>query len=543
MHRCNRDRERRKGVSDASGYGCGRSVARREFRHLPGAVRVLRGTERLRQVDLIEVDRRAHRAQLRTDRRRWARGKGTAARHRHDVPDARSFSLADCSRERPAPDRGLWARPAERHGQSPKHSPTGRARGPRACLSLRAVRRHATARRAQPSPGCRSTDHLDGRAVRGNRRVHARTVEPRAAAHLGGARPDHHLRNAQHRRGGLPRRPGHSHGHRTGTRVVRGRRAAAPSALDRAHEVAGFRGRPLPSPPVSGGGAMRTRLAVAGGERHSLEGTPGVSRVSPSRRLYELLRNRPGIILSPLSFVLLLVLWEFVCRAELVAPIILPPPTRVWDGLVILFTAPWFPQHVWLTTAETLIGFAVGGVGAILLGIAMVNMPLFKEVVYPYVVAFQVMPKVVLAPIFITWFGLGIESKIVMAIAISFFPVVINTVVGLESVEENAMLLMRSLVASRRQIFWKLAWPTALPSIFAGLKTSLTLALIGALVAEFVTSKDGLGTLIITFSFELKTYLVFAVIVVVSVLGLALYGIMEYLDRKVVFWRHSHFTA
>jgi len=288
---------------------------------------------------------------------------------------------------------------------------------------------------------------------------------------------------------------------------------------------------------------MSTRLAVAGGERHSSEGTRNVSRVSASRRLYGLLQNRPGIILSPLSFGLLLVLWEFVSRAGFVAPIILPPPTRVWDGLVILFTAPWFPQHVWLTTAETLIGFAIGGVGAILLGIAMVNMPLFKEVVYPYVVAFQVMPKVVLAPIFITWFGLGIESKIVMAIAISFFPVVINTVVGLESVEENAMLLMRSLVASRRQVFWKLAWPAALPSIFAGLKTSLTLALIGALVAEFVTAKDGLGTLIITFSFELKVYLVFAVIVVVSVLGLALYGIMEYLDRKVVFWRPSHFTG
>jgi len=288
---------------------------------------------------------------------------------------------------------------------------------------------------------------------------------------------------------------------------------------------------------------MSPHLAPAGEELHSLEGARNGSGLSPSQRIYRLVQNRPGIILSPLSFGLLLVLWEFVSRAELVAPIILPPPTRVWDGLVILFTAPWFPQHVWLTTAETLIGFAIGGVGAIVLGIAMVNMPLFKEVIYPYVVAFQVMPKVVLAPIFITWFGLGIESKIVMAIAISFFPVVINTVVGLESVEENAMLLMRSLVASRRQIFWKLAWPTALPSIFAGLKTSLTLALIGALVAEFVTSKDGLGTLIITFSFELKIYLVFAVIVVVSVLGLALYGIMEYLDRKVVFWRHSHFTG
>lgn len=256
-----------------------------------------------------------------------------------------------------------------------------------------------------------------------------------------------------------------------------------------------------------------------------------------------MLRNHPGRVLSPLSFVVLLVLWELVCRTGVVSPLVLPAPSRIWDGLVILFTAPWFPQHVWLTTIETLIGFVIGGVVAILLGIVMVNVRLFKEIVYPYVVAFQVMPKVVLAPIFITWFGFGIESKIVMAIAISFFPVVINTVVGLESVEENATLLMRSLAASRTQVFWKLAWPTALPSIFAGLKTSLTLALIGALVAEFVTAKEGLGTLITTFSFELKVYLVFACIIVVSVLGLVLYGLMEYLERKIVFWRRSRFTG
>jgi len=280
-----------------------------------------------------------------------------------------------------------------------------------------------------------------------------------------------------------------------------------------------------------------------GAELDAPPGSRSASRVSAGRRLYGVLQNHPGIVLSPLSLVLLIVLWEAASRAGLVAPIVLPPPSRVWDGLVILFTAPWFPQHVWLTTAETLIGFVIGGVAAILLGIVMVNMPLFKEVIYPYVVAFQVMPKVVLAPIFITWFGFGMESKIVMAIAISFFPVVINTVVGLESVEENASLLMRSFVDSRRQVFCKLAWPTALPSIFAGLKTSLTLALIGALVAEFVTAKEGLGTLITTFSFELKVHLVFAVIIVVSVLGLALYGIMEYLDRKVVFWRRSHFTG
>src|SRR5215831_15315014 len=130
---------------------------------------------------------------------------------------------------------------------------------------------------------------------------------------------------------------------------------------------------------------MSTHLAPAGGELHSLEGARTGSGVSPSQRIYRLVQNRPGIILSPLSFGLLLVLWEFVSRAKFVAPIILPPPTRVWDGLVILFTAPWFPQHVWLTTAETLFGFAIGGAGPIVFELAMLNMPSLKEVVYPYV--------------------------------------------------------------------------------------------------------------------------------------------------------------
>ena len=279
-----------------------------------------------------------------------------------------------------------------------------------------------------------------------------------------------------------------------------------------------------------------------------LEGETAAQTAAPPRpslaqRLGRVLQAHPEIVLSPLSLVLILAVWEAASRAELIAPIVMPPPTRVWDGLVILFTAPWFPHHVWVTAAETVIGFVIGSAAAILIGIVMVNLPLFKQVAYPYIVAFQVMPKVVLAPIFITWFGFGMMSKIVMAIAISFFPVVINTIVGLESVEENASLLMRSLVASRRQVFFKLAWPTALPSVFAGLKTSLTLALIGALVAEFVTAKEGLGVLVTTFSFELKVYLVFATIIVVSLLGLVLYGIMEYLDRKIVFWRRSDFTG
>src|SRR5439155_21771944 len=357
-------------------------------------VRRFRGTERLRQADAAQADRRAARAQLRADHRRCIAGHRAEPGDRRDVPDAGALPVAHRPRERAAADRGLRARAPRRHRESAGHPAAGGARGPRRRLSARALGRHAAARGAQPGAGDRPVDHPHGRAVRSARRVHARADEPRAAAHLAGARADDHLRHAQHQRGGVPRRSRRRHGHRARARARRGRRAAAAAALDRAHEIAAVRGQDVRSTRVPGGGPM-------------------------SR----------GAVLSPLSLVMVIVLWEMACRAGLVSPLVLPAPSRIWDGLVILFTAPWFPQHIWYTTAETLIGFFIGGIVAIALGIVMVNLPLFKEVIYPYVVAFQVMPKVVLAPLMITWFGFGIESKIVMAIAIWFFPVVINTVV------------------------------------------------------------------------------------------------------------------
>jgi NitT/TauT family transport system permease protein len=255
------------------------------------------------------------------------------------------------------------------------------------------------------------------------------------------------------------------------------------------------------------------------------------------RSLGHAIRKKWSVLLLPVSLVVIVAAWEVASRARILPAIVFPAPTRVWEGLILLLTAEWFPQHVWVTTVETVLGFLFGSAAAILLGILMVYNRLLRSLLQPYVVAFQVMPKVVLAPLFITWFGFGIESKIVMATTIAFFPVVINTVLGLESVDENEELFMRSLVSSKRQVFLKLAWPTALPSVFAGLKTAMTLALIGALVAEFVTAKEGLGALITTFSYELKVHLVFAAIIVVSALGLALYGLMEWLDRRIVFWR------
>jgi NitT/TauT family transport system permease protein len=235
--------------------------------------------------------------------------------------------------------------------------------------------------------------------------------------------------------------------------------------------------------------------------------------------------------------VALLALWELGSRAGVFHEFILPAPTRIAAALGRLLTAGFFAEHLGVTLYETLAGFAIGAGLACAGGVLLHASPLLNRVVYPYVVVFQVIPKVALAPILVTWFGFGLTSKVVMAATISFFPALINTIVGLGAVEEEALLLFRSLVARRAQAFFKLSLPSALPYVFAGLKTSLTFAFIGAIVGEFVGANHGIGLLVETYNFQLDIPMVFALIVVLSVIGLALYLAFEYVDRKIVFWR------
>ncbi|GAB4244506.1 MAG: ABC transporter permease [Thermoleophilia bacterium] len=248
---------------------------------------------------------------------------------------------------------------------------------------------------------------------------------------------------------------------------------------------------------------------------------------------------KQDLVLVPLVFVVVVGIWQLVSATGIVNPIILPTPTSIAESFWNLIRADWFLPHLFTTVIETVVGFAIGCGAGVILGIMLANMNLFRRLAYPYVVAFQVMPKVVLAPIFLTWFGFGMNSKIALAAAICFFPVLVNTVLGLESVEENAVLLMRSFVATRRQIFTKVAFPNALPAIFAGLETSATIALIGALVGEFVTAKRGLGLLLTTFNMQLKISWVFATIVVISIVGLLLYGSVVLARYKIVFWQRN----
>ena len=234
-----------------------------------------------------------------------------------------------------------------------------------------------------------------------------------------------------------------------------------------------------------------------------------------------------------------LVIWELLPRLGIVSDIILPPFSEVAAALVELVIGPTFIGHLQVTMVEILAGFAIGTALGFVLGVVLAVSETFKRVTYPLVIAFQSIPKIVLAPLIITWFGYGLESKIAMAVVISFFPVLVNTMVGLESVPEPGIRLMRSLRASRRQRFWKLSLPHAAPLIAAGVKTGLTLAVVGAIVAEFVGASEGLGFLIHQYSFQLRIDRVFAVIVVMSVIGSGLYFLLDVIDRRLIFWKGS----
>ncbi len=231
-----------------------------------------------------------------------------------------------------------------------------------------------------------------------------------------------------------------------------------------------------------------------------------------------------------------LLLWELLSRTGVFHELILPAPSLVAVATWELLTSSFFYLHFGITMYETIAGFLIGGFLAIVLGIIVSsNLTLYK-VLNPFIVVFQAIPKIALAPIFVTWFGFGPTAKVVMAIAICFFPTFVNTVVGLKSVDEESRLLFKSMVASKRDVFFKLSLPTALPNIFAGLKSSLTFALIGAIVGEFVGANEGMGLLLDTFNFQLEMAKVYGLIVILSVVGLLLYLMIEWLDRKLIFW-------
>jgi len=249
---------------------------------------------------------------------------------------------------------------------------------------------------------------------------------------------------------------------------------------------------------------------------------------------------------GPRNFALRLVLiaaflavWEAFVRLAEIPLFILPTPSSVFIALYRGFASSLYIDHIWVTLAETLMGFALGTTLAFVLGTVIALSRPVEYFLYPFVVMFQAMPKVALAPLIIVWFGLGLTSKVVNAALVAFFPLMVNTIVGLRSAEEDKVNLMKSLAATRGQIFWMLQLPNAMPYIFAGLEIAMIFALIGAIVAEFVGAQSGLGMLIQSMNFTMDVAGQFSVLLLLSLIGLLLNGIVTGVRKRVLFWDAS----
>lgn len=238
-----------------------------------------------------------------------------------------------------------------------------------------------------------------------------------------------------------------------------------------------------------------------------------------------------GLALPITTALLFLLTWQAIAVLGGISPVILPPPTMVLDQLVEYF--PLIMKHTIPTTYETMLAFAI----SIPLGIALAALMVYSKTayraLYPNVIFFQLIPKIALAPLFIVWLGIGSPSRITFSIFICFFPILVATAAGLQSVDGNMLRLCRSLRMSDWQVLMRVRFPSSPPFIFSGMKVAVTLAVIGIVVGEFIASQAGLGYLILFASSRQQTDLALACIAVLCVVGLLLYG-MVVLAEKVV---------
>lgn len=246
-------------------------------------------------------------------------------------------------------------------------------------------------------------------------------------------------------------------------------------------------------------------------------------------------------------FLAFLAIWQFVHHFEIVSQIILPSPWETAQELVVvgknLLTGGYLLGAMWVTTQEVLIGFGIATALGLFLGTIVGETSLGERAVMPYLVAIDTMPKVAFAPVFIAWLGFGVSSKVALAAFIATFPVVVGTAAGLHSADENARMLFRTMGASRWQTLIKLKFPMGLPHIFTGLKIASIGVVAGAITAEFLGGGSGFGHLIRTAASQLQTPRVFSLIIYLSFLGLAMFWIVVWTQRRLIFWQKSSLTA
>lgn len=251
-----------------------------------------------------------------------------------------------------------------------------------------------------------------------------------------------------------------------------------------------------------------------------------------------------GWLVSALFAAALIGYWEIHIHVFKVDALLLPPPSKIavsfWTGM----TSGLFLNHFATTIFRALSGFVIAALLGVALGALICQFRFVERTIYPWVIALQTVPKIAIAPLILVWCGYGSLSKIVTATLVAFFPVLVNTVIGLRSCEPGKLDLMRALKASRWQTFRMLELPNALPFIFAGLSVAVVFSILGALVGEFVGSKDGIGFLILDANYQLNIPRVFALLILLALYGMACHLLLHLAHRKLVFWNESrHVTS
>lgn len=256
-----------------------------------------------------------------------------------------------------------------------------------------------------------------------------------------------------------------------------------------------------------------------------------------------LLDRIPRGILMLFVFVVFVALWQLATSLDLVSSIVLPTPMETFRDMVFvgrnLLTGDYMLPALWITTKEVIYGFALAMFLGFSLGILVGETAFGERAIMPYLVALDTMPKVAFAPLFVAWLGFGIESKVALAAFIATFPIVVGTAAGLHAADENSRMLFKTMGASRLQTLIKMKLPMALPQVFTGLKIGAVGVMAGAITAEFLGGGKGFGELIRVAASQLNTPRVFSLILYLSLLGLALYALVTYTQRKIVFWQRD----
>src|SRR5438067_4913218 len=289
--------------------------------------------------------------------------------------------------------------------------------------------------------------------------------------------------------------------------------------------------------------SSKPMVGIAGPEHWEAPPSPASfrsARRTQSTKRLRMVRRIAGNLLPPLTFVAMVALWWGAVVLFRIPAYLLPGPGPVFSRLVTDAGMLW--THSKVTLIEILLGFGLTIVTAIPLGLLIALSALAKQVVYPPIMLMQLVPKIAVAPLFLVWLGFGLESKVLLTILMTFFPLLLASISGFMILDDRLLYLTKSMGASSWDTFRYLRFPAALPVIFSGIKTSATIAATAAIVAEFVGANKGLGYVLLRGTSTMDIELVFAVLVVLTVVGIAINYLVEFCESAMTPWQRAKYS-